>query len=92
MKLLLLLVASSLLATPSLSQKQKPVLSANKTSVIQSVEQQQQELISISDRIWALAETALREHQSSSVLAAYAEAQGFRVKRGVAGMPTAFIA
>jgi aminobenzoyl-glutamate utilization protein B len=34
----------------------------------------------------------LREHKSSKELADYAEKQGFRVTRGVAQMPTAFIA
>jgi len=46
----------------------------------------------MSDQIWGYAETALREHRSAKLLADYAEQQGFRVERGVAGMPTAFIA
>jgi len=74
------------------SQKQKTKANPNKTSVIQSVDKHQQELITISDKIWAYAETALREHKSAKELADYAEAQGFAVKRGVAGMPTAFTA
>lgn len=59
---------------------------------MKSVDKHQQELISISDKVWAYAETALKEYKSSKELADYAEAQGFRVKRGVAGMPTAFTA
>ncbi|MEE9470889.1 MAG: amidohydrolase, partial [Gemmatimonadota bacterium] len=46
----------------------------------------------LSDRIWAFAETALRETRSAALLADYAEQQGFEVARGVAGMPTAFVA
>ena len=57
-----------------------------------SVESHKAELINLSDQIWAFAETALRETRSSKVLADYAEKQGFQVKRGVAGMPTAFVA
>lgn len=72
------------------AQKQKP--NPNKAFVIQSIDKHQQELIELSDKIWAYAETALKEYKSSKVLADYAEAQGFRVMRGVAGMPTAFIA
>jgi aminobenzoyl-glutamate utilization protein B len=64
----------------------------NKEAIIQSVNKHQLELIAISDKIWAYAETALKETRSSKELADYAEAQGFIVKRGVAGMPTAFIA
>src|SRR5882762_8342216 len=72
------------------AQKQKP--SPNKDATIKSVDKHQLELIAISDRIWAYAETALKESKSSKELADYAEAQGFAVKRGVAGMPTAFTA
>lgn len=46
----------------------------------------------MSDAIWAIAETALEETESSAILADYAESRGFNVSRGVAGMPTAFIA
>ena len=67
-------------------------LSKTKKAVIASVEKHEQKLIEISDEIWALAETAFDEHQSSKLLADYAEAQGFTVERGVAGMPTAFVA
>lgn len=72
------------------AQIKKP--NPNKEAVIQSVNKHQQELIAMSDKIWTYAETALKETKSSKELADYAEAQGFRVKRGVAGMPTAFIA
>src|SRR5262245_58269543 len=63
-----------------------------KEEVVASIEKHKSELISLSDQIWAFAETALRETRSSKVLADYAEKQGFQVKRGVAGMPTAFVA
>lgn len=67
-------------------------LSKNKKAVIASVEKHKQNLIKISDDIWALAETAFEEHQSSKILADYAESQGMTVERGVAEMPTAFVA
>jgi aminobenzoyl-glutamate utilization protein B len=50
------------------------------------------ELTSLSDEVWRNAETALRETKSSKALADYAEKNGFRVTRGVAGMETAFVA
>jgi aminobenzoyl-glutamate utilization protein B len=65
---------------------------ANKDLVIRSVESRKAELVAMSDKIWAYAETALKENQSSKLLADYAESQGFTVERGVAGLPTAFIA
>lgn len=79
-------------STVAICQKKKTPVNPNKTAVMQSVDKHQQELISVSDKIWAYAETALRENKSAKELADYAETQGFRLKRGVAGMPTAFTA
>ena len=67
-------------------------LSANKNSAIRSVDAHQKELMELSNKIWGFAETGLNEYKSSAALADYLEAQGFMVKRGVAGLPTAFIA
>ncbi|MGH9752478.1 MAG: amidohydrolase [Blastocatellia bacterium] len=63
-----------------------------KEEAVASIEKRKAEMIKLSDQIWAFAETALREHKSSEALSRYAEQQGFKVERGVAGMPTAFIA
>ena len=71
---------------------QKIITATNKNAVIGSVEKHQKELITLSDQIWGFAEIAMREIKSSKVLADYAEAQGFKVTRGVAAIPTAFIA
>ena len=57
-----------------------------------AVERRAAELIRLSDQVWEFAETALRETRSAALLAGYAEQQGFRVTRGVAGLPTAFLA
>ncbi|WP_430967068.1 amidohydrolase [Spongiimicrobium sp. 2-473A-2-J] len=67
-------------------------MNSNKKAAIASVEKHKEALIQISDSIWALAETAFEEDQSSKILADYAEKNGFTVQRGVAGMPTAFVA
>lgn len=86
-----LLTALCLMAVATtFAQKQK--INPNKLATISSVGKHQSELIDLSDQVWAFAETALRETKSAKVLADYAEAQGFKVTRGVAGMPTAFIA
>ena len=65
---------------------------ANKAKALSSIEKRKTDLIALSDRIWAYAETALREHKSAKALSDYAEQEGMKVERGVAGMPTAFIA
>ncbi len=67
-------------------------VSGNKKAILSSIEKHQDRLVQISDSIWALAETAFEETGSSKILADYAEANGFEVERGVAGMPTAFVA
>jgi aminobenzoyl-glutamate utilization protein B len=67
-------------------------LTNTKKSIINSVEKHEANLIKISNDIWALAEEAFQEHKSSEILSNYAEKQGFKVERGVAGMPTAFVA
>jgi aminobenzoyl-glutamate utilization protein B len=63
-----------------------------KREAVALVDTRAQDLIGLSDQVWGFAETALRETKSAAVLADYAEKQGFRVTRGVAGMPTAFTA
>ena len=71
------------------AQKELP---KNKKLISNSIENHQMELIKISDAIWAKAETAFEENESSKLLADYAEKNGFKIERGVAGMPTAFVA
>ncbi|MDC6351344.1 amidohydrolase [Zeaxanthinibacter sp. PT1] len=77
-----------LIATAASAQK----MNTHKKAIVASVEKHKSELIRISDSIWGLAETAFEEDQSSKILADYAEKNGFTVERGVAGMPTAFVA
>ncbi|HET6544202.1 MAG TPA: amidohydrolase, partial [Chryseolinea sp.] len=83
-----------LLIVSSIAAQKKSVLppNAEKQFVLASVQKHEKELIALSDKIWTYAETAMREKQSSAVLADYAEAQGMKVSRGVAKIPTAFIA
>ncbi|MEM8999581.1 MAG: amidohydrolase [Bacteroidota bacterium] len=67
-------------------------MNKNKKAIITSIERHEEALIKISDSIWALAETAFDEHESARILADYAAQNGFTVDRGVAEMPTAFVA
>jgi len=46
----------------------------------------------ISDAIWSYAELGLCEFNSSKLLSETLEQEGFRVERGLAGMPTCFVA
>lgn len=93
MKILTLLTALCLTLNVFAQKKQvAPVITANKKAIIDNVTTQALNLISISDKIWAAEETAFNEHTSAKLLADYAEANGFKVERGVAEMPTAFVA
>ena len=67
-------------------------MSKNKKAVLHSIEKHKNELIEISDNIWEAAEPALLEFKSSKYLSDYAEKNGFTVKKGVADIPTAFVA
>ena len=86
--LLIILVLTLLNLMPVRAQ----VKDADKNKLIAFIEEQKEEMINISDSIWAAAEVAFEESASSELLARYAEANGFKVTRGVAGMPTAFVA
>jgi aminobenzoyl-glutamate utilization protein B len=88
----LLLLLPPLASAKPAPAKGKAKVSPNKEAVVASVDKHRSELTGLSDQIWRHAETALRETRSSKALADFAESQGFRVERGVAGMPTAFIA
>ncbi|MBZ9730834.1 amidohydrolase [Salegentibacter sp. JZCK2] len=81
-----------LLCVCSISGFSQEKLSETKQKIVKTVETQESELISLSDEIWALAETAFEENESAKLLADYAENEGFTVERGVAGIPTAFVA
>ena len=63
-----------------------------KLSAVEWVEGHRKRLIEISDAIWGFAELGFVEFRSSELLASELEAQGFIVERGVAGIPTAFVA
>ncbi len=73
----------------SLSQAQ---ISDSKQMILNSVEKHKSNLIEMSDEIWSLAEIAFEETKSSEILASYAEKNGMKLERAVAGMPTAFVA
>jgi aminobenzoyl-glutamate utilization protein B len=50
------------------------------------------ELVSVNQDIWNFAELGLQEHRSAARLTGVLQKAGFKVKEGVSGMPTAFVA
>ena len=56
------------------------------------IEQNKEQVIEVSDKVWELAELGLMEFKSSELIAKTLEEYDFEVQRGVADMPTAFVA
>jgi aminobenzoyl-glutamate utilization protein B len=66
--------------------------SKEKESALQAVEDLDADLIDLSMALWDYSELAMLETASAEYLAAFLEAEGFTVERGVAEIPTAFVA
>ena len=79
------------ISTSSFAQKADKSTSL-KNEVSQSIDSRYEALTDLSDQIWSFEEIAFQEFQSSAALSDYAESLGFRVSRGVADIPTAFVA
>ena len=60
--------------------------------VLDSIEARRERYVQLAREIWQHPELGYLEQQSSALLAAELEANGFKVERGVAGIPTAFVA
>ncbi len=67
-------------------------MSVDKEYAFDWIENNKELIVEISDKIWDFAELGLIEFKSSALLADELEKNGFRVERGIAGMPTAFVA
>ncbi len=63
-----------------------------KKDVIQAIDAKHESYSAIAKQIWDFAEVGYKENKSSALLAELLEKEGFKVERGVAGIPTAFIA
>ena len=61
----------------------------NSSEIWDLVEAKREAFFALSDRVWEMPELNFEEHRSCAEHATMLEQQGFRVTRGVAGMPTA---
>jgi len=64
----------------------------SKADVMSFLDAQEERFTDVAMEIWELAEVGYMETESSALLAGELKAHGFTVERGVAGMPTAFVA
>ena len=67
-------------------------MTAAKEAALDWVESNEQELLEMTRALWRFAEPGMLEYRSAAYLTEALEAEGFQVERGVAGMPTAFVA
>lgn len=99
-KKLLALVLSALLAFSVFSslgfaaENQADKNQAAKKTVMDWLDQEDvsKKFAEVSDAIWSYAELGLEEYNSADLLQYVLEKDGFKVERGVADMPTAFVA
>jgi aminobenzoyl-glutamate utilization protein B len=64
----------------------------SKKTAFDWISKNKEQVVDVSQKIWEWAELGLVEFKSSELIADTLENHGFSVERGVAGMPTAFVA
>ena len=67
-------------------------LEKGKQDVLSWIDENEGRVIEVSDKIWDYAELGFIEYESAKLLSGEFERHGFAVERGVAGIPTAFVA
>lgn len=94
-KILLVSVSFLLSLLPSgqlQAQGDKYKLTGPRKTVLAEAESLSEDVSRMSMGLWNFSETALLESKSAALLSRVLEKEGFSVEKGVAGMPTAFIA
>ncbi len=79
-------------ALPSADARAKPSAASAPRPTDAYLEETRAQWEEAAREIWGFHELALEERQSSALLASLLEKEGFALERGVAGMPTAFVA
>lgn len=69
-----------------------PQLSSLQQDMVRYLEGLQPDLVAANQDIWGYAELGLQEHRSAARLVGLLRKAGFRVREGISGMPTAFVA
>ncbi len=81
-----------LVVLPAAAAPKAPPASKAKAMALAEADRLSPELGRLAAELWGYSEIALREERSSAALALALERESFRVERGVADMPTAFVA
>jgi aminobenzoyl-glutamate utilization protein B len=89
MRLLASALIAALVAAPApAAEERTPV----EQDVVRHVQALRPDLIAANQDIWSWAEVGLDEHRSAARLVGLLKKAGFKVREGVSGMPTAFVA
>ena len=87
-----LVFSIALLFTPQLRAQERPGLEDLKQQAIAAVDARQVFTQQMVDQIFSYAELGFQEHETSRYVTGILEQNGFQIERGVAGIPTAWIA
>jgi len=86
------LLTAALLVSHPRPADEPPDLTPVQKDIVRHLDDARTELVKVNQDIWAYAELGLEEHRSAARLVGVLKAAGFRVREGVSGMPTAFVA
>ena len=87
--LLLVLIASCAFAQPKVSPEKEAAMKADLAGQIEGMKKRAQVMV---DTVFSYGELGFQEFETSKYLSGILENEGFKVERGVAGIPTAFVA
>ncbi len=83
--------AIALIIPPAMAAE-PPALTPAAAAVVAGIDARQGLISDLAGKIWSYAEVGYKEEKSSKLLQDTLHAEGFSVERGVAGIPTAFVA
>jgi aminobenzoyl-glutamate utilization protein B len=85
----LLFSAVCLIAQPKVSPEREAAMKADLTGQIDAMKKQAQVMV---DSVFSFGELGFQEFETSKYLTGILEKEGFKIERGVAGIPTAWVA
>src|SRR4051794_36323480 len=85
----LLAAASCVLAQPKITPEKEAAMKADLVGQIDGMKKQAQVMV---DSVFSFAELGFQEIETSKYLTGILEKEGFKIERGVAGIPTAWLA
>ena len=91
-RLTVMVMAVTLAAVPAFAQDADPKLEAYKKEAVRGVDEMAKIAQEMVDSVFSFGELGFQEVETSKYLTGQLEKYGFKVQRGVAGIPTAWVA